>query len=261
MKGLYKVLLIACICCAETAVCTAADNSGNELLLQRAEQLLSSHKDSEALQVYEEILAMSSDNYEALCKASYLHCRIGDRYSDETSKLHHFEKAKDYALRAYAINSTDAESNFVMAMSMGAFAMVAGPKYRLHSIYNAKPFIDAALACDEEHAGAWYLLGRWYYKMANLNFAEKIAAKAFFGGVCEEATNEQAVEALNKAIVYNPDNIRYYFDLATIYDDMKEKESCVSILEKALTINLVTKDELELSRRCKIMLNNALDKK
>ncbi|MFD2068528.1 tetratricopeptide repeat protein [Pontibacter silvestris] len=247
------------MCCAFQSVCTAADNSENELLLQRAEQLLSSHKDNEALHLYEKVLALSADSYEALCKASLLHCRIGDRYSDETSKLQHFEKAKNYARRAYSINSTDAESNFVMAMSMYAYAMVAGPKERLSSIHDAKPFIDAALACNSHHDGAWYLLGRWYYKMANLNFAEKIAAKVFFDGLCEEATNQHAVEALNNAIAYNPTYIRYYYDLACIYQDMNETQSCITTLEKALTVNLDTKNELELSRRCKIMLKEHLN--
>ncbi|GAB3196461.1 hypothetical protein GCM10027293_08970 [Pontibacter aydingkolensis] len=228
--------------------------SGNDKLLQRAEQLLSSYKDSEALVVYEQVLEEAEDNYIALCKASYLHSRISERYTDETKKLQHVAKAREYANRAYAINPRDAESNYVMALSVGSQGLLSGPKERLSSIHEVKSFVDAALAADAKHAGAWHILGRWHFKMANLNFAEKAASKFLFGGVCSVSTNKDAADAIEKAIVYNPNNIRYYFDLALIYNEMKDTEACIATLTKALTLPLDTKEELELSRRCKIML-------
>ena len=229
--------------------------SGSEQLLQQANQLLNSYKDSEALLLYEKVLSVAPDNYEALCKASLLHCRIGERYSsDETTKLQHFVKAKQYALKAYDLDPADAESNYVMALSLNCEAMTSGPKDRLVGINEIKTFLDAALAANNQHAGAWHMMGRWYFKMANLNFAEKIASKMLFGGVCGEATNQVAADALEKAIMYEPDNIRYYYDLACIYDEMKAKEARNLVLEKAIVLTFETKDELELSRRCRIML-------
>ncbi|RAU83420.1 tetratricopeptide repeat protein [Pontibacter arcticus] len=260
MKRLFSALLIiGLLFSGDFSSCLAAGNaSGNERLMQRAEALLSSYKDSEALMLYEQVLDSAADNYEALCKASFLHCRIGERYLDETTKGKHFSKAKAYALRAYGINPLDAESNYVMAMAMGCEAMVAGPKKRLTAIYQMRSYLDIALAGNEQHAGAWYMLGRWYFKVANLNVAEQTAAKFFFGGVNEKATNQDAVAALEKAISYEPSNIRYYYDLACVYDEMKDKSACISTLEKALTVELETKEELELSRRCKIMLEQRM---
>ncbi len=232
----------------------AAATSGNEQLLRKAEELLVNYKDVEALKVYEQVLSASPENYEALCRASFLHSRIGDRFTDDTRKLNHYAKAKQYATQAYELNPADAESNYVMALSLACSAMMSGPRQRLAVTNQVKSFLDAALACNNEHAGAWHLLGRWYFKMANLNFAEVAASKLFFGGVCERPLNADAVEAMKMAIKYNPQNIRYYYDLATIYDELKDSEACVNTLEQALTVNLDTKEELELSRRCKIML-------
>ncbi|WP_230680344.1 hypothetical protein [Pontibacter sp. 172403-2] len=226
-----------------------------EKLLYRAGQLLSAYKDTEALALYEQVLSASENNYEALCKASYLHCRIGDRFADESSKLSHFEKARTLALHAYTINPEDAESNYVMALSLGCTAMVTGPRQRLAAIYQIKPYIDKALAVNSQHDGAWYVLGRWCFKVANLNLAEQAAAKLLFGGIKEKVTNQDAVNALSQAIRYNPGNIRYYYDLACVYKEMKDKNACMSTLRKALLVNLETTEELELSRRCKIMLD------
>jgi regulator of microtubule dynamics protein 3 len=260
MRRFSKTFIVIFVLLQASFFCKADGGvTENAVLLKQAEQLLVSYKDSEALMLYEQILEKSADSYIALCKASYLNCRIGDRYTDETKKLEHFAKARAYASKAYNLNSSDAESNYVMALSIGCQSMVSGPKERLAGIHEVKSFIDAALVANPKHAGAWHVLGRWYFKMANLNFAEKAASKFLFGGVCGIATNGNAAEAITKAIVLNPHNIQYYYDLALIYDEMKNTDACIATLESTQGLSLETKEELELSRRCKILLQRKLN--
>ncbi|MCX2739169.1 tetratricopeptide repeat protein [Pontibacter anaerobius] len=256
MKRYFKAVILSCVLCASSPVVTWAEGgaSGNTELMKRAEQLLSNYKESEALLLFEQVITEAPENYEALCKASILHSRIGDRFSDESRKMEHFAKGKEYAMKAYELNPAGAESNYAMAVALGAKAMVSGPKERLQGIHQMKSFMDAALADNREHAGTWHLLGRWYFKMANLNFAEKAASKMLFGGVCGDATNGKAAEALEQAIAYEPNNISYYYDLACVYKEMKDSAACVNTLQKALTLTLQTKEELEISRRCSILL-------
>lgn len=231
-----------------------AASESTEQLLKKAEALMVSYRDSEALAMYEEVLQAVPDNYTALCKASFLRCRMGERITDEGTRIAFYSKAKEYAARAYSLKPADADANYVMALSLGAMAMVSGPKQRLTGINQMKSFLDAALASNSKHADSWHLLARWNYKMANLNFAESVAAKMMFGGVCDEASNQKAIEALQTAIKYNPNNIQYYFDLAMIYKDLKQNDAFTGTLEQALALEVTTRDELELSRRCRIML-------
>lgn len=258
MKRLYRILTLIFVLGIVSPAIVAGGTSGHEQLLREAEQLLIQYKDNEALALYEQVLAMSADNLEALCKASQLHCRIGDRFVDDTRKMEHFTKAKRYAARAYELNPVDAETNYAMATSLAYIAKVSGPKQRLTVTNQIKLFADAALLNNEQHAGAWHMLGRWHFKMANLNFAETAASKLFFGGVCDVASNADAVEALQQAIRYNPRNMQYYFDLASIYHELKNKEACIDTLQQALTLSFETKEELELSRRCKLMLQDLM---
>ncbi|MBX0334975.1 hypothetical protein K3G39_17190 [Pontibacter sp. HSC-14F20] len=235
----------------------ALGDSGHDVLLKKAYELKEQYKETEALAVYEQIIAADESNFEALCHASLLHSLMGNRFSDDSRKISHFSTAKAYAHRAYLLDSTDARSNYAMALSLASLAMVSGPKQRLAMISETKSYLDGALAADDKHADAWHLLGRWYFKMANLNFAEITAYKVILGGMTEKsATNKDAIYAMEMAILHNPNNLRYYFDLANIYQEMKNKEACVYTLQRAMAQNLElqTKDELELSRRCKIML-------
>lgn len=258
MKRLYNIFLCLLLALTLPLPEAVADSGNEKVLLAKAQELLKKYKDTEALQVYEQVLESAPQNYEALCKASFLHCRIGDRYTDETTKAEHFEKAKTYAMLAYGLEPQDAESNYVMAMSIANLAMVSGGRKRLEGINQAKLFVDEALKSDKEHAGAWYLLGRWHFKMANLNIAEVAVSRVLFGGVTHEASNYKAIEAIKTAIRFDPENVRYYYDLATIYKELNDKDACVNVLEQALTLQLTTSEDLELARRCKMMLQQEI---
>lgn len=232
-------------------------DSGHDVLLKKAYELKEQYKETEALAVYEQIISADESNFEALCQASLLHSLMGNRFSDDTRKINHFSTAKAYAQRAFLLDSTDARSNYAMALSLASLAMVSGPKQRLAMISETKSYLDGALAADDKYADAWHLLGRWYFKMANLNFAEVTTYKVMLGGMADKpATNKDAIYAMEMAILHNPNNLRYYFDLANIYQEMKNKEACVYTLQRAMAQNLElqTKEELELSRRCKMML-------
>ncbi|SIT81485.1 hypothetical protein [Pontibacter indicus] len=258
MRILFKAIPILFIMLG-SLVCPldALGDSGHDVLLKKAYELKEQYKETEALAVYEQIIAADESNFEALCQASVLHSLMGNRFTDDTRKIDHFSTAKAYAQRAYMLDSVNAQSNYAMALSLASLAMVSGPKQRLSLISEIKSYLDGTLAADPNHADAWHMLGRWYFKMANLNFAEITAYKVMLGGLAQKsATNKDAIYAMEMAILHNPNNLRYYFDLANIYQEMKNKEACVYTLQRAMAQNLdlQTKEELELSRRCKMML-------
>jgi tetratricopeptide (TPR) repeat protein len=77
----------------------------------------------------------------------------------------------------------------------------------------------------------------------------------FFGGAPLGASNAEAVEALQNAIKFNPNNIAYYYDLAIVYREMEKPDLTIVTLEEAIDLKLITTEELEISRRCKNLLN------
>lgn len=225
-------------------------------LLKEANQLYQEYKDGEALKKFQLVLMQEPNSYEALYKVCLLDIRIGSRFTDETQKMQFFTAAKEHAQKALEINPQGADAHFAMAASLSNLSRVTGVKDQISNLKVIKKHLDKALFLNPEHAAAWQLLGRWHYKVANLNFLECAASKVLIGGVPVGASNYNAIEALNQAIVFNPHNISSYYDLAIIYRDMKNKEKSILVLEKAIKLHLVTADDLELSRRCKALLNS-----
>ncbi|GEO03672.1 hypothetical protein AAE02nite_13360 [Adhaeribacter aerolatus] len=225
-------------------------------LLKEANRLYLEYKDGEALQKFELVLTFDSNNYEALYKLSLLDLRIGSRFSDETQRLQFLTSARDYAQKALSVNANGADAHYAMAAALNNLSLMSGVKERLVNMKLVKAHLDKALALNPAHADSWQLLGRWYYKAANLNFFECTASKFISGGLPVGASNYKAIQSLNRSIEYNPSNISSYYDLAIIYRDMKNPVKSVEVLEKAIMLQLVTSDDLELSRRCKALLHN-----
>jgi tetratricopeptide (TPR) repeat protein len=232
----------------------ASAATGTEILLKEARQLMAASKEAQALQKYEKVLETEPHNYEALCKASLLSSRIGNRFTDLISRLTFFEEAWQYADAAVCTDSVGCEGNYVMALAVYNKAMASGMKERMLRTRVIKFYLDKALLKNPKHADSWQLLGRWYYKNANLSLPEKAALKMFFEGVPVDATNEKALEALNKAIECNPSNITYYYDLAMVYRELQKADLYEVTLEQAIGLKLVTSEELEICRRCKALL-------
>ncbi|QMU28400.1 tetratricopeptide repeat protein [Adhaeribacter radiodurans] len=246
--GVWLVLM--CICCRAFSL-----NTSDELV-REANQLLGEYKDAEALQKFEEVLVVNPDHYEALYKVSLLHSRIGLRYSDELQKGEHFILAKDFAEKALKVKKQGAESNYVMALALSNLSFVSGAKARISNLKEIKSYIDKSLASNPNYANSWHLLGRWHYKVANMNVFECAISKLIKGCTKSEASNKQAVNCFQKAIKLDGSNLNYYYDLAIVYREMKEVDQSIAILQNAMQVQPITTEDLELSRRCKVMLNN-----
>jgi tetratricopeptide (TPR) repeat protein len=235
-----------------------AGGLGSEKLLWEANQLFREYKDAEALEKYELLLADEPDQQEALTKASIVCGRIGNRFPDDTRKSLYYQKAFGFAQKAMEIDSLSAESNYAMALSLSNLCQTVAIKDRMVQLNQIKTYLDQALIQNSNHAGAWHLMGRWAYKVANLSFAERSANKLLTQLPLPTSTNEMAINAFIKAIELDSSNMLYYYDLARVQREVDLTSDCVSTLQKALDQKLITTEDLELSRRCKVLLQEVL---
>ncbi|WP_181305358.1 hypothetical protein [Rufibacter sp. XAAS-G3-1] len=258
MRRTFRLMLFMLTLMSFPNLAALAGGLGSEKLLWEANQLFREYKDTEALAKYELLLSDEPEQQEALIKASIVCGRIGNRFFDDTHKSLYFQKAFGFAQKAMELDSLSAETNYAMALSLSNLCQTVAIKDRMVQLTHIKTYLDKSLAEDTNHAGAWHLMGRWAFKVANLSFAERSANKLLTQLPLPTSSNEIAINAFIKAIELDPSNLLYYYDLARVQREADLTSDCVSTLQKALDQKLVTTEDLELSRRCKVLLQEVL---
>jgi tetratricopeptide (TPR) repeat protein len=199
----------------------------------------------EAIQDYNLILEKKPDNLKALCRSSIFYSRLGYRTDDKEHKEKYYREAKKRAEHALKIDPTNSNANYAMSVALGRIAQISGLHAKVEAARTTKKYAERALKADSTNDGAWDALGRWNYKIANLNFVQRMAFKTFFGGLPKGASTRKGIEYIKKAIVQNPGYIMYYRDLADAYKalgkDKKAIETCKIALKKPNMTPISTK--------------------
>lgn len=245
-----RPLLIFIIIFSFQSLTFAQGNSVSQLE-GRADSLFENFDEVNALEAYEQILEQRPEKFEALWKASFLYSRVGYRLEEEDDQKEYYNKAKVLAEQALEIDSTDTQSHFVMAVAMGRMALVSGARDRVAAAKVIKEHVEQSIEADSTNSGAWHVLGLWHFKVANLNFFERLAANALYGGVPRDASNEKAEQAIEKAIELNPRYPLYYYDLARVYDKRGKEEQSIQACKEALKLKSVGPDDDKVKDDCR----------
>jgi tetratricopeptide (TPR) repeat protein len=222
--------------------------------LRKAGSLQSKFQDSEALAEFQVVLKLDPQQYQALWRAAVLSISIGNRYSDETRKSAYFAAAHQYADRALALQPEGGESNYAMALALFSEAGLTSARSRLSIFKQLRPYVFLAAERRPDMPEAWQLLGRWYYRVAHYNLAEKAFSRVFLGGYPQGASTKKAMEALEKARQLDPMRIQYYYDLARMYKYQGRRKRAIAVLQEAIKLPTYTSEDLSVNRLCQQLL-------
>jgi tetratricopeptide (TPR) repeat protein len=223
---------------------------------QQADSLYDAFREQQALEAYKKILEENPNHYTALWRTSFLYSRLGNRFKEKDDQKEYFNKAISFAERALQVKSTGAQANFVMAVAKGRKALISGARDRVAASRDIKKYADRAIKYDSTHAGAWHVLGRWNFKVANLSWIERAAANTLFGGIPGDASNRKAVKYINKAIDLNDQYVLYFHDLATVYEDLGQDKKAISACRKGLDTPNLTPDDKDLKNECRDLIED-----
>lgn len=254
-------LLPGLACCCLAAAPARADDPRDvpnsvdvSALLREARALQLQYRESAALARYEQILGAYPRNYDALWQAAVLSVSIGTRYTDESRRGAYYTSARQLADRAYAVNPKGGEANFAVALTLAQQATIRSSRERLSLYKSMKPYALHAVEYSPNMPEAWQVLGRWHYRVAHLNLVERAYCRLFLGGPPSGASNTKAMEALRRAKFLDQCRIQYCYDLARVYQNQRLHTAAVEVLQQATELQPMTGEELEISRRCRKML-------
>jgi tetratricopeptide (TPR) repeat protein len=174
---------------------------------------------------FDAALALDSTDYAANWRAAFALLDQGELIPDSIKSPERdslYARAEVLARRSVAADSTGAEGHFAVAATVGRASLTMGKKERIR---RAKVIRDEALrtiALDPDYDGAYHVLGRWNAEIMRLSGLSRFFAKSFLGaGIFREASWEQAIANLQRAVELDPARIYHRLELARVYADRK----------------------------------------
>lgn len=178
-----------------------------------------------ALQHYQAALDQDSSNYEANWRGAMTLLTLGEQLpggSKNPERDSMYLQAVRYARRSVASNPAGAEGHFALAASLGRESLNKGKNDRIKSAAEIRREALRTLALNPKHDGAYHILGRWNAEIMRISGFSRFFAKKFLGaGVFKQASWEQAIYNMEKAVELDSTRIYHRLELAEIYADRK----------------------------------------
>ena len=168
-----------------------------------------------AEQILRQRLGMREDE-PALWRLSRCLIREGEREKKKSKKIDLFKEAEMSALRAVELDPKDAQAHFILGFAYGRRGQTQGIMHSLFLVGPIRKEMEAALALDPNHGGAYHILGELYRQLPRMAGGSKVQGLAY----------------LEKALAAAPNNTSVHCDLAEAYLDAGKKDEARAVLER-----------------------------
>jgi hypothetical protein len=228
------------------------------VLMKEAENLERSLKEEQAFEKYKQVLNLEPANVRALIRSAELSCNIGARQADKKVKRGYYDIGKDYADKALALDSNNADANYVRSVVAGRLTDVESENKKIiEHVRDSKEYADRALALNANHGKANYAVGKWHFEMINIGWAKRAAVKVFFGGL-PTATIEDAIMYMEKSRKLEPYYVLNFLDLAKAYKYDNKPAKAIEVLQQLVKLPTRSPDDAGYKAEGKKMLEELM---
>ena len=170
-------------------------------------------------------LALDSTDYAANWRAAIALLDQGEQIPDSIESAERdslYARAEVLARRSVAADSAGSEGHFAVAATVGRASLTMGKKERIRRAKVIRAEALRTIELDPDHDGAYHVLGRWNAEIMRLSGLSRFFAKSFLGaGIFRQASWEEAIANLQRAVELDPTRIYHRLELARIYADRK----------------------------------------
>ena len=156
--------------------------------------------------------------------------------------------ALQYAQRAVALEPRNGEAHLSVAICYAKSLAFLGNKEKMNTLRVVKASVDQALALDPKQDLAWYILGCWNQRVAELGSFKKTMAEIAYGGL-PDADDETAIKCFVKAIALNPNRLIHYIELGRTHAHAGNEAEARKYIQKGLAMANTGKDDAETKQR------------
>lgn len=225
------------------------------VLMKEAVNFERALKIDEAAEKYQAVVKLEPGNVKALVKLSELYASKGSLLKDKAQQRQMYEKALQYAEAAIAADNKSADAYYARAMVAGKMTDVEDEnKKMIQHVKDIKTYADKALELDPNHGKGNYVLGKWYFEIASLNWAKRAALKLLFGGM-PDATIEDAIKYMEKGRKLEPYFVANYLDLAKAYRYDNKPMKAIEVLNMLVKLPTRTVHDVAFKAEGRKLLN------
>jgi len=170
----------------------------------------------EALHDLAAAATLAGTNCPQLCQVTKAYCDLMHLSGAEPVQQTLAEQALAAAQRAEQADPRNATAHLCVAVCYVKNFPYAPNARKVTWSRAIKSECETAIALDPRQDVGYYLLGRWEYGVANMNFFIKGLVRLVYGGL-PEASNAGAVRDFQKAIALAPARIIHHAELARVY--------------------------------------------
>lgn len=200
-----------------------------------------------AAEAFEALVAADSLDAEANWRAALALVDLGKPVPDQRKDRVRdslYRRSEALAERAVRLEPDNAQAHYALGLALGKAALTRSKKDRVHYAVRIREQALRALALDPDHDGALHILGRWHAEIRRLSKVEEFFARKFLGaGIFKEASWEEAVRHLERAVALRPDFIYHRIGLAEILVDVKRFSEASAHLDAVAS--LPTRDAMD----------------
>ena len=195
-----------------------------------------------AYQHYKAALALDSNDYAALWKASREAVSLGEFDTSKTQQKAYYMEGEALGRRAVAVDPKGTDGWFVLARAIGRNSLTLGKKERVKFAKEIREDAFLSLKYDSANAGALHVLGRWNAEIMRLSGFSRFFAENFLGGeIFHAASWDSAVYYMQRSIKADPGRIVHHLDLGEIYMD-RDKSGDKALAKEQLELAINGKD-------------------
>jgi tetratricopeptide (TPR) repeat protein len=196
----------------------------------------------QALDCFLEVEKQQPKNVDVLVRIARQYRHLMADASSESDKLKLASAAVDYGRKAVAADPRNSEAQLSCAISYGKMLPMMSKKEQVASSKLIKEGAEKAIKLDSKNDLAWNILGRWHRLVAGMGTITRTLAAVIYDKL-PDASNEDSVDCLEKAIKLNPNRLMHYIELGKTYAQMGKNAEAKRFLEKGLSMPCVDKDD------------------
>ena len=191
----------------------------------------------QSVQLLELVLAREPGTYQAQWRAARAAVSMGIIEEEPQAELAWVERAADHAEIALALDSTDVEGLYWLAVSKGLLALHYGPKTSSDLAQEVWDLAHHLLAIDPEHPGAHNMLGKLNQEVMSLSKWQRVVARFVLRTEpLRESSWDKALDHHRRAVAAEPGTLLFHLDLGRTLDLLGRDDEARAVYSAALAL-------------------------